>query len=81
MHDTRKKKGSLTSRIFCHKKLVVISDEDITTLPFSPAVQAAILSIFVTVMIWVSYSSGKYFAYQELITLKDKEILRLFFKF
>ncbi|MCH2038742.1 MAG: peptidoglycan DD-metalloendopeptidase family protein [Rickettsiales bacterium] len=75
MHDTRKKKGSLTSRIFCHKKLVVISDEDITTLPFSPAVQAAILSIFVTVMIWVSYSSGKYFAYQELITLKDKEIL------
>lgn len=75
MKETRKKKGSLVSRLFRHKKLVVISDEEIVTLPFGPKIQIAALLLFATVMVWISYSSGKYFAYQELITLKDKEIL------
>lgn len=69
------KSKKLLHRLFRHKKVVIISDNHITTLPVSAKIQAFISILFIVTMVWVSYSSGKYFAYQDIISIKDKEIL------
>ena len=69
------RKKPLLSKLFRHKKVVVISDDDIVTMPLGPKAQAFISMCFIFSMVWLSYSSGKYFAYQDLISLKDKEIM------
>lgn len=56
------------------KKIVIISEKGISSLPVSFKFQA-IISVFVLLsMIWVSYSTGKYFAYEDIISEKDREI-------
>lgn len=59
---------------FRNKKILVISEKGITSVPVSARFQAGIVIISMTAMLWVSYSTGKYFAYEEVISEKDREI-------
>ncbi len=56
------------------KKIVIISEKGISSLPVSFKFQASVICGFMVVMLWVSYSTGKYFAYEGIISEKDREI-------
>ena len=56
------------------KKVVIISEKRISSLPVSSRVQMTIVSILLLFLLWVSYSTGQYFAYESVITQKEKEI-------
>jgi len=64
----------LAKQCLAAKKIVIISDKGISSVPMSFRFQATIASIAVTSLLWVSYSTGKYFAYEEIISEKDREI-------
>lgn len=56
------------------KKIVVISDKSIVSLPVSSKFQITVSALALVLMLWVSYSTGKYFAYESIISEKDREI-------
>jgi len=56
------------------KKIVIISEKGISSLPVSFKFQAGVACGFLAFMLWVSYSTGKYFAYEGIISEKDREI-------
>lgn len=57
-----------------NKKIVVISEQNILSMPISFRAQALVVSLAVVFIVWVSYSSGKYFAYKDVISDKEQEI-------
>jgi murein DD-endopeptidase MepM/ murein hydrolase activator NlpD len=57
-----------------HKKIVVISEKRILSLPVSAPFQAAITSLCLVLLLWFSYSTGQYFSYESVINQKEKEI-------
>lgn len=56
------------------KKILIISEKGISSIPVSFKLQASVIGGFMVVMLWVSYSTGKYFAYEGIISEKDREI-------
>lgn len=62
------------ARCLNHKKIVVISDSNIISIPISIRLQSVALGLVVCCMLWVSYSTGKYFAFETIISEKDREI-------
>ncbi|MCE3233430.1 MAG: peptidase [Rickettsiaceae bacterium] len=56
------------------KKIVVISEKGISSMPVSFRFQASCIAFVFAFMLWVSYSTGKYFAYESTISKKDFEI-------
>jgi murein DD-endopeptidase MepM/ murein hydrolase activator NlpD len=56
------------------KKIVVISEKGISSMPVSFKFQATCVAFIMTFMLWVSYSTGKYFSYENTISMKDREI-------
>jgi murein DD-endopeptidase MepM/ murein hydrolase activator NlpD len=56
------------------KKVLIISDKGISSIPFSTRTQSLALVAAVFFMLWVSYSTGKYFAYEGIISEKEREI-------
>jgi murein DD-endopeptidase MepM/ murein hydrolase activator NlpD len=56
------------------KKIVIISEKGISSLPVSFKFQATVVGVVLTFMLWVSFSTGKYFAYENTISKKDREI-------
>ncbi|MEM7617186.1 MAG: M23 family metallopeptidase [Pseudomonadota bacterium] len=63
------------SSFFRYRKILVISDKEIKTIPLAPKLQLLAVIVIMISLIWISYSSGKYFAYQNLIILKDQQII------
>jgi murein DD-endopeptidase MepM/ murein hydrolase activator NlpD len=59
---------------FRHKKIVVISDRRIVSIPISTRVQAMMMAVVGALMLWVSYASGKYFAFESILSEKEHEI-------
>lgn len=59
---------------FRHKKIVVISDRRIVSIPISTRVQAMMMAVVGAFMLWVSYASGKYFAFESILSEKEHEI-------
>lgn len=56
------------------KKILIISDKNIVSLPVSSRFQGGVTLAIMAFMLWVSYSTGKYFAYENIISEKDHEI-------
>jgi murein DD-endopeptidase MepM/ murein hydrolase activator NlpD len=69
-----RKTRTLFHKIFSKKRLVIISDEEIVSVPFGPQVQASIVILATVTLVWLSYTSGRYFAYQDILSAKDREI-------
>lgn len=69
------KKAPLLERLFRRKKIVIVSENKITTVPFSPILQAGVTGFAVLSLLWGAYTSGKYFAYQDVLSQKEREIL------
>jgi murein DD-endopeptidase MepM/ murein hydrolase activator NlpD len=63
------------TKVFSKKRVVIISEGEIISVPFGPKVQACASFFIAFTVIWLSYSSGKYFAYQELISAKDRQLV------
>lgn len=59
---------------FRNKKILIISEKKIISIPISSKIQIFFASVALVVMLWLSFSTGKYFAYEEIISQKDKEI-------
>lgn len=56
------------------KKILIISEKSITSVPVSSRFQGLVTVSVLAFMLWVSYSTGKYFAYENIISEKDHEI-------
>lgn len=59
---------------FGAKKILIISEKNISNIPISPRFQVFLTFLAACFMLWVSYSTGKYFAYEDIILEKDREI-------
>jgi murein DD-endopeptidase MepM/ murein hydrolase activator NlpD len=59
------------SKIFRKRKILIITDDDIKSLPLTPLGQFAVFALFVSFIVWSSFSSGKYISNKQ--TLRDKE--------
>lgn len=59
---------------FHKKKILIISDKGIRGLPISSRIQASFAVVVLTLLVWVSFSTGRYFAYEGMLSEKEKEI-------
>ncbi len=64
----------LCERIFCTRKIIVISDKGISSIPISSKSQGAVVMLALLILLWISYSTGKYVTYEHVISQKDREI-------
>lgn len=75
----------LFRKLFRNRKIVIISDKEIVSIPVSTSFQASLCLVILLVTGWVSYSSGRYLTvretllqqkrtFQESLQEKDKEI-------
>lgn len=62
-------------RIFKQKKIVIISEKRIISIPLSTRIQSTATLLVIASLIWVSYSSGKFFSYEKVLSSKEQEIL------
>lgn len=63
--------NKLLRKVFKKKKIVIISDKKIVSIPISTSMQAGFCLAVLAVTGWMSYSSGRYLTVQE--TLQEKE--------
>lgn len=64
----------MLGKIFCKRKILIVTDERITSVPLSVSTQIAVLLTFSIVVSWLSFSSGKYFSYKEIVRQKEVEV-------
>lgn len=64
----------MLKRIFCKRRIVVVTDEDISAIPLSVFSQLFVLFLVCGVVSWASFSSGKYFSYKEVVKQKEIEV-------
>ena len=62
-------------RVFHRRKIIVISEQNIRSLPFSGVTQFVLVVFTLAGVVWVSYSSGRYFTYQRILSEKEDVIL------
>lgn len=60
--------------VFKKRRILVITDEDITNLPLSSKSQMVIVIGVVVFISWLSFSSGKYFTFKHVIEQKESEV-------
>ncbi|PIR37884.1 MAG: hypothetical protein COV35_08120 [Alphaproteobacteria bacterium CG11_big_fil_rev_8_21_14_0_20_39_49] len=58
----------------CEKKIVIISQNGIVNIPISFRLQLSFCFLVMSVMLWVSYSTDKYFSYDSILSEKELEI-------
>jgi murein DD-endopeptidase MepM/ murein hydrolase activator NlpD len=56
------------------KKILILSDNRIISIPISSRLQLSTVLVSVTLMLWVSYTTSKYFAYGDIISEKEREL-------
>lgn len=64
----------LAGRIFCTRKIIVISDKGISSIPISSKAQGLVVVLALLVLLWISFSTGKYVTYEHVISQKNREI-------
>ncbi len=64
----------MAGKFFAKKRVLIISDDEIKSYPLTPKSQIFVLFAFVSFISWVSFSSGKYFTFKEVITQKEEEV-------
>lgn len=68
------RRRSVFRRFFHPKKIVVVSDERIFTVRLTTPLQWGLVTVLFVSLVWVSYSSGQYFAYEQTLSVKDREL-------
>ena len=64
----------MLDKILKKRRILIITDDEIKNLPLSSKTQClVILGVFAFVS-WVSFSSGKFFTYQQVIEQKEEEV-------
>lgn len=66
--------SQLLGRLFCRRSVIIIADHKTQHVPFSVATQLTGLISVLTVVIWVSYSTGSYMAAKRVLVEKDRTI-------
>ena len=56
------------------KKILVLSDKRIVSIPISGKLQTVAALFSVSLMLWVSYATSKYLAYGDIISEKEREL-------
>lgn len=56
------------------KKILVLSDSRIVSIPISAKLQTVAAMFSIALMLWVSYATSKYFAYGDIISAKEREL-------
>ena len=56
---------------FKQKKILIISDKNIINIPITSRQQVVMASMALVAMLWMSYSTGKYFTYESVISEKN----------
>jgi murein DD-endopeptidase MepM/ murein hydrolase activator NlpD len=64
----------MLKKIFCKRKILVVTDNNILNVPLSSFAQICCLISFVGLLFWSSFSSGKYFEHKKLIRQKEIEV-------
>ncbi len=64
----------LFARMFCKRKIIIISEKGISSVPISSKTQFMAILVVLSVLLWISYSTGKYVTYESVISQKDREI-------
>ena len=64
----------MLKNIFRKRRILVITDEEITNVPLSSKSQLVIFVGVVMFISWVSFSSGKYFTFKQVIEQKESEV-------
>jgi murein DD-endopeptidase MepM/ murein hydrolase activator NlpD len=64
----------MLKKIFKKRRILVVTDEEITNLPLSVKSQITLCLGLVVFISWVSFSSGKYFSQQSAIAKKETEV-------
>ena len=70
------KAGQLNARVFRERKILIISESHILSIPLSQRLQQATLLTVTVVILWSLYSSGRFLAYQGIIAQKEIEVMR-----
>ena len=61
-------------KIFKKRRILIITDEDITNVPLTFGAQLSIFMLLIGFITWVSFSSGKYFTFKSLVNEKEAEV-------
>lgn len=69
-----KEVSSFVKSKLCEKKIVIISENGIVNIPISFSLQIVFSIFVISVMLWISYSTDKYFSYDNIISEKEIEI-------
>ena len=64
----------MLNKIFQKRRILIITDEDITNVPLTFKAQLAIFVVVTSFISWASFSSGKYFTFKNLIIEKESEV-------
>jgi murein DD-endopeptidase MepM/ murein hydrolase activator NlpD len=67
-------RASVIGRLFCTRRIIIISDHKTQHVPFSAPLQALAALSVVGFIAWASYSTGSYVAAQQVLKEKDKKI-------
>lgn len=67
-------RATLIGRLFCTRRIIIISDHKTQHVPFSAPLQALLALSVVGFIVWASYSTGSYMAAQQVLKEKDKKI-------
>jgi murein DD-endopeptidase MepM/ murein hydrolase activator NlpD len=65
---------NMLKRIFKKRRILIITDEDITNVPLTFGAQFSIFIVLISFITWVSFSSGKYFTFKSLVNEKEAEV-------
>jgi len=61
-------------KIFCKRRILVITDDKIKNYPLSSSTQALLFFGVFGFISWVSFSSGQYFSYKQIVSKKEAEV-------
>ena len=62
------------NKIFRKRRILVITDEKIKNYPLSSSTQALLFFGVFGFISWVSFSSGQYFSYKQIVSKKEAEV-------
>ena len=67
---------SWNHKLFRERKILIISDSNIISIPLKPRFQQVTLLGLSIFMLWSFYSNGRFMAYQGIIAKKEIEVMR-----
>jgi murein DD-endopeptidase MepM/ murein hydrolase activator NlpD len=64
----------MINKLFRRRRILVITDDNIKNYPLSPLVQTMLFFGIFGFISWVSFSSGQYFSYKQIVSKKEAEV-------